>query len=134
MVDALHEAGRVLRPRGTLIDARPDSRVLAKVEHAGRIVGVVRTQAPERRDDLAADRAVARVKRERAFRRLRVGRFWHGVPFMSLAALEQYLAEHLRFEHRVRWLSRSSDRRRRWANDEFVIVRAIRFELLERMP
>ena len=32
MVDALKEAHRVLRPRGILVDARPDSRVVAYAE------------------------------------------------------------------------------------------------------
>lgn len=131
MVDALHEARRVLRPGGVLVDARPDSRVVAKVEHAGRVVGVLRTQAQECRSDLAADRAVARVKREGVLRRVRAGRFWHRVPFESLAALEAYLREHLRFQHRVDWTSGTAERRR-WRDDPFVIVRAIRFELLER--
>src|SRR6266545_2347644 len=33
MVDALRQAHRVLAPRGILVDARPDSHVLAHAEH-----------------------------------------------------------------------------------------------------
>ena len=32
MVDALKEAHRILRPRGILVDARPESRVFAYAE------------------------------------------------------------------------------------------------------
>jgi len=132
MVDALREADRVLRPGGLLIDARPDSRLHAKLEHAGRIVGVIRTQAGECGDDRAADRAVAAVKRERLFRRVRAGRFWHRLPFADLPAFEGYLREHLRFEHRVRWTPSAKDRRSAWRSDPVVLVRAVRFEVLER--
>lgn len=131
MVDALHEARRVLRPEGLLVDARPDSRVHARLEHEGRVVGVIRTQAGARGDDLASDRGVARVKRDRVFRRVRAGRLWHRIPFESLAALRTYLADHLRFEHAVSWTPASRSARRRWRDDPFVVVRAIRFELLQ---
>src|SRR5712692_147803 len=103
MVDALHEAARAVRPSGILVDARPDSRAIAKVEHAGRAVGTVLTQAHECRDDRAADNAVKTAKRERAFRRVRAGRFWHRIEFADGAALESYLRDHLRFQHHVRW-------------------------------
>ena len=132
MVDALREADRVLRPGGLLIDARPDSRLHAKLEHDGRIVGVIRTQAGECGDDRAADRAVAAVKRERLFRRVRAGRFWHRLPFADLPAFEGYLREHLRFEHRVRWTPSAMARKGGWRSDPVVLVRAVRFEMLER--
>src|SRR5437867_3566644 len=108
MVDALHEAHRVLAPRGLLVDARPDSRVFGHAERVvgpGRYVaaGIIHTSRSELGDDRASDRAIATAKRERIFRFVRRGRFWHRVPFDDLAGLEQYLREHLRFEHRVRW-------------------------------
>ena len=136
MVDALHEVHRVLAPRGILVDARPDSRVLAVAEHVtprghGRI-GTINTSSGELVNDRASDRAVARVVREGLFRRRRHGRFWHRVPFEDLAALTQYLREHLRFAHRATWTIDAA-KRRRIQSDRFVIRRAVRYELLERL-
>jgi len=54
------------------------------------------------------------------------------VPFDGLGALQEYLREHLRFEHRVRWTAGSSTRRR-IKDDRFTIRRAVRYELLERI-
>jgi hypothetical protein len=135
MVDALREVHRVLAPDGVLIDARPDSRVLASVERRkGRGLqrfGVLRTNRFEMANDRASDRAIAQVVRGRLFKRGRRGRFWHHVPFESLADFREYLREHLRFVHRVT-LVVDEKTRRRYANDQFVIRRAVRFELLDR--
>src|SRR5258708_6450819 len=133
MVDALHEVHRVLAPGGVLIDARPDSRVPAYVERRRtrgfQMFGAVRTNRVELANDRASDRAIAWVVRERLFRRRRRGRFWHRVPFESLRDLRQYLREHLRFVHRATWVVDDATRRRH-ATDQFVIRRAVRFELL----
>lgn len=136
MVDALHEVHRVLAPRGVLIDARPDSRVLAYAERrlAQRYqrFGKIRTSAEELVNDSTSDRAVARVVREGLFRRRRHGRFWDRVPFDDLAELRRYLSEHLRFVKRVDWTVDAATRRRH-ANEPFVIRRAVRYELLDRL-
>ncbi len=137
MVDALRQAHRVLAPGGILVDARPDSRVLSHAEHViapGRYreAGRIRTSREELGNDRAADLAVARVKRARLFRPVRQGRFWHRVHFDDLAALEDYLVEHMRFQHRVRWRVDAA-RRREWRGDPWVIRRAVRFELLRRL-
>jgi hypothetical protein len=134
MVDALGEIHRVLVPAGTLVDARPDSRVPAYAERRKprgfHRFGVVKTSRLEVANDRASDRAITSVVREGLFRRRRRGRFWHLVPFGSLAELRIYLREHQRFVHRAEWVVDSATRRRH-ANDSFVIRRAIRFELLE---
>jgi hypothetical protein len=137
MVDALGEIHRVLAPRGILVDARPDSGVLAYAERRKpkgfQRFGVVRTSRLEIANDHASDRAIARVVRGGLFKRRRRGRFWHLVPFSSLAELRTYLAEHLRFVHRAEWVV-DAKTRKRYSNDQFVIRRAVRYELLEALP
>jgi hypothetical protein len=134
MVDALHEVHRVLAPGGVLIDARPDSRVPAYVERRRargfQIFGAVGTNQVELANDRASDRAITQVVRESLFRPIRRGRFWHLMPFESLPELRQFLAEHKRLLHRANWVVDETTRRRH-ANDQFVIRRAVRFELLE---
>jgi hypothetical protein len=133
MVDALKEVHRVLTPGGVLIDARPDSRVLAYAERPQarrfQTYGEVRTSRAEIANDGASDRAIARVVRDGLFRRNRHGRFWHHVPFDNLADLRHYLSEHLRFVHRAKWVVDEATRRRH-AKDQFVIRRGVRYELL----
>jgi SAM-dependent methyltransferase len=134
MVDALNEAHRVLAPGGILVDARPDSRVFAYAERRKakgfQRFGIVKTSAAEIASDRASDRAIARVVRERLFRRGRRGRYWHRVHFDSLAELRQYLWEHLRFVRRATWIV-DAETRRRYAEEAFDIRRPVRYELLE---
>jgi len=137
MVDALGEARRVLRPRGILIDARPDSRVVAYAERetaAGRYrqAGVIATSREELGNDRTSDLAVATAVRNGWFRSLRAGRFWHRVLFEDRRAMQRYLDEHARFVHRVRWMVDPATRRR-WDGDPFAIRRAVRYELFERI-
>lgn len=134
MVDALVEIHRVLATGGILVDARPDSRVRAYAERRKapgfQRFGVVKTSRQEVANDRASDRAIASAVRVGLFKRRRSGRFWHLVPFGSLAELRKYLAEHLRFVHRAEWVVDALTRQRH-SNDEFVIRRAVRYELLE---
>lgn len=135
MVHALREAHRVLEPGGVLVDARPDSRVLAYAEHQNEHgftrFGTVRTNTTELANDRASDHAVTVVVRDGLFKRKRRGRFWHRVPFARLADLRDYLRDHLRFVHRASWVVDVATRRRH-ANEPFVIRRAVRFEVLSR--
>ena len=136
MVDALHEAHRILAPHGILVDARPDSRILAYAErrrsNSFQRFGEIRTARTEMTNDRLSDEAIARVVRERLFRRRRRGRFWHRVPFADLAALRTYLSEHLRFAKHADWTVDAATRRLH-AHDRFVIRRGVRYELLERI-
>lgn len=135
MVHALHEAHRVLRPRGILVDARPDSRVLAYVEHQTprgyRVIGRLATARDTLVDDRASDRALASVMDEGMFRSLKARTFWHRVHFDDLRSLQDYLNDHLRFVHRARWTIAAAERQRH-RDDAFVIRRAVRYELLAR--
>jgi len=137
MVDALREVHRVLAARGILVDARPDSRVLAYAEgrraRGFQRFGEVKTSRFAIAIDRASDLAIGRVVRERLFKRKRRGRFWHRVPFDSLGDLRQYLSEHLRFVHRAKWVVEAATRRR-YTNGQFVIRRAVRYEILVPSP
>jgi hypothetical protein len=137
MVDALKEAHRILRPHGILVDARPESRIVAYAERATakskyRQAGVIATAREELANDRTSDRAVATAVENGWFRPRRAGRFWHRVLFDSRRALQEYLDDHLRFVHRVRWMLPAATRRR-WENDPWAIRRAVRYEILERV-
>lgn len=137
MVDALKEARRILRPRGILIDARPESRIPAYAEHqsergAYRPAGVIATAREELTNDRTADGAAATAVSSGWFRSRRAGRFWHRVLFEDRPAMQRYLDDHLRFVHRVRWMV-DATKRRRWERDPWAIRRAVRYELYERI-
>ncbi len=137
MVDALKEARRILRPRGILVDARPDSRVLAYAERGAatgtyRQAGVIATSREELTNDRRSDDAVATAVRSGWFRSLGAGRFWHRVLFEDRAALQRYLDDHARFVHRVRWMVDPATRRR-WDGDPWAIRRAVRHEQFARV-
>ena len=131
MVDALQEAHRILVERGVFVDARPDSRLSARVRAGsarGRVVGTIGTQRPTKTDDQMSDKAVGEVLRRKLFRSRRRGRLWHAIPFEDSAELNDYLTDHLRFSRRVRWLARASRR-----TTPLFVERAVRFEILEKL-
>ena len=130
MVDALEEARRILVDPGVLVDARPDSRVAARVRSGserGRVIGTIGTQRDTKTDDQLSDRAVREVLRRGLFRSRRRGRMWHAIPFEDRSELQDYLDEHLRFSRRVGWRVPEAKR-----GGRLVVERAIRFEILER--
>ena len=130
MVDALQEAHRILVDRGVFVDARPDSRVSARVRAGsarGRVVGTIGTQRPTKTDDQLSDKAIGEVLRRKLFRSRRRGRLWHALPFEDHAELNDYLADHLRFSRRVEWLAPAKRR-----TTPLFVERAIRFEILEK--
>ena len=137
MVDALREIHRVMAPGGTLVDARPDSRVPAYAERlkarGSQRFALVITNRVELASDRAADSAITQAVRERLFKHGPRGRLWHRVPFDNLAALRTYLSEHQRFVHKPDWVVDAATRRR-YATDRFVIRRGVRYEILEALP
>src|SRR2546428_10155259 len=107
MVDALQEAHRILVARGLFVDARPDSRVRARVRARsarGRVVGTIGTQRLTKSDDQLSDRAIREVLRRNLFRSQRPRRLWQPTPFEDPAEPQAYSTDHLRFSLRVRWL------------------------------
>jgi len=130
MVDALQEAHRILVAHGVFVDARPDSRVQARVRAGsarGRVIGTIGTQRPTKTDDQMSDRAVRGILRRKLFRSRRRGRLWHTIPFEDAAELNDYLEDHLRFSKRVGWLAPAARR-----TTPLFVQRAVRFEILER--
>jgi hypothetical protein len=130
MVDALNEAHRILVERGVFVDARPDSRVAARVRAGGargRKVGTIGTQRPTKADDHMSDSAIRGVLRRGLFRSRRHGRLWHAIPFEDADELNDYLRDHLRFSRRVRWLAPAARR-----TTPLFVERAVRFEILEK--
>ena len=130
MVDALQEAHRILVERGVFVDARPDSRVAARVRAGsarGRVIGTIGSQRPTKTDDNLSDKAVRDVLAHKLFRSRRRGRLWHAIPFEDSAELNDYLRGHLRFSKRVRWIAPAARR-----TTPLFVERAVRFEILEK--
>jgi hypothetical protein len=129
MVDALHEARRAVRTSGTLIDLRPDSarppRLLRGTADAGGLY--------ERRsaiaDNHASDRAVARLVREGALKKLRAGSFTYEIPYPDLAALERFIEG----SRRIGGYTRGTRAALRRAPDRPILLRrALAYGIYER--
>src|SRR2546422_9304317 len=105
MVDALREARRILRSRGILVDARPDSRVVAYAEHGTatgtyRQAGVIATSHEELVNDRGSDDAVATAVGSGWVRSRGAGPSRPPAAFEDRPTLQRYLRDHARFVHR----------------------------------
>src|SRR5438093_11160326 len=106
MVDALGEARRILVDGGVLVDARPDSRVAARVRSGGArgtIIGTIGTQRETKTDDQLSARAVRDVLRRGLIPSRLPGGISHAVTSEDLSDVQDYLSGHLRFSRRVIW-------------------------------
>lgn len=93
MVHALHEAQRVLKPNGLLLDLRPAAehrRVGVAHANRHRPLGRMREKFD---DDRAADRAIAHVMREGLFKAGGRGRFVCNRVMDSLDEFRDWIAE-----------------------------------------
>src|SRR2546430_11646271 len=127
MVDALQEAHRILVDRGVFVDARPDSRVSARVRAKsarGTVIGTIGTQRLTKMDDTMSDRAVREVLGRKLFHSRRRGRLWHAIPFEDIGELNDYLTDHLRFSRRVQLRAPAAPR-----TPALLVERAVRLEI-----
>lgn len=91
MVDALYAAHAAVRPGGTIIDLRPDSRRQPRVLRGRTEVGRLYERREAIGDNRASDRAVAGLVRAGRLTPIRAGHFWYSLPRMDLAALDDWL-------------------------------------------
>lgn len=129
MVDALLAAHRRVRPRGLVIDARPDAsrppRIVARGRVRSRLLQCPDADERDRRSDLAVARVVARG----LFRPVGHGVVWHSSTFVDLAELDEYVEDSARYCAYERGTRRALVPFRRVP---ITMRRAIKFEVLER--
>ncbi|HEX4743424.1 MAG TPA: hypothetical protein VFW12_02000 [Candidatus Limnocylindria bacterium] len=91
MVDALRSVHRVVRRGGTLVDVRPGTARVPRLEHGGRVYA--RLAPTDHTRHHAADDAIARLVAEGLFRPARGGHFWFRHTFPDRASLRAWLDE-----------------------------------------
>jgi hypothetical protein len=127
MVRALVAVHRRLRPRGILLDIRPDVSRDARILSGGR----VRARMPRDvdADHAGADAAIDRVVERGLFGRISRGTLWYASRFEHLDALEAYLSggEHAQ-RGRDAWRTRVAP----YGREPLTLRRAAKFELLVR--
>ena len=129
MVDALHEARRALRPKGILIDLRPDSSHPPRIFRGRRHVGDLYERPSAVADNRASDRAVARLVAEGWLKQLRAGWFRYEIRYPDLAGLERFVEG----SRRVGGYSRGTHAALRRDPDRPVVVRrALAYGIYER--
>ena len=91
MVDALRSVHRVLRRGGILVDVRPSTKRLPRLERQGRVFAqLVPTDHTRHR---MADAAIAGLVDDGLFRPARSGHFWFRHTFPDRASLRAWLEE-----------------------------------------
>jgi hypothetical protein len=133
MVDALAAVHKLLSDDGLLIDARPDPKRRARIEHlvrgARRVVGEVATTRDRMVDDRAADAAINTVVSRGRFTLIEQGHYWFRVSFEDRAALERYLGGSRRLGS-AEWADDAAHRLPAWAKDRFALRRSITYQVL----
>lgn len=130
MVDALKRAHRAVKERGLVIDARPDARRLPRVLVRGRTVTTLVQSEDADQRDAQADRAIESVTRDGLFRSLELGWIWHRSTVGDLRALDDYVRNSSRYGGYERG---GRARIAKHPTASFVLRRAIKFEVLERL-
>ena len=91
MVDALRSVHRVLRRGGVLVDVRPSTERVPRLERRGRVIArLVPTDHTRHR---AAGAAIAGLVDDGLFRPARSGHFWFRHTFPDRPSLQAWLAE-----------------------------------------
>lgn len=91
MVDALRSVQRVLRRGGILIDVRPSTKRLPRLERHGRVFArLVPTDHTRHR---LADAAIAGLVEDGLFRPGRSGHFWFRHTFPDRGAMLRWIGE-----------------------------------------
>jgi hypothetical protein len=90
MVDALRSVLSVLRTGGVLIDVRPSTAQVPRLEHDGHVIG--RLVPTDHTRHHSADRAIAQFVADGALRPTREGRFWFRHTFADRASLREWIA------------------------------------------
>jgi hypothetical protein len=129
MVDALRAAHRRLRPRGLVIDARPDASRRVRIIAGGRVGGFLRQSEDADMRDARADEAIGLILASSAFRRIDGGRIWHETVMGDLSDLDAYVADNARYDDYERGTRSALLPFRR---GPLTMRRAIKFDVLQR--
>lgn len=91
MVDALRSVHRVVRKGGTLVDVRPSTARVPRVERDGRVLA--RLEPTDHTRHHAADDAIAGFVEQGLLRPARRGHFWFRHTFRDLSSFRTWVEE-----------------------------------------
>lgn len=91
MVDALRKVHAALRPGAVLLDVRPATSRVPRLERGGRVIA--RLSPTDHTRHHSADSAIATLVEEKRLRPLRSGVFWYWHTFTDRAALRAWIEE-----------------------------------------